>query len=516
MKIPGAKSDIYDKALMLLLLMFFLIGIWGIDYRSFIWDEMQHSAMPIFMYDFLGHYSENPGMGIDDIKSYGFDYHTHYHIFTSIVHHPPLVRLPVLLSIMAFGISEFSIRLVSLVFGLIGLLFTYKLANLITGSKRVALLSSVILAMVPQYYEFSRVAMLEIPLLAMSLIVVYLFCRYVAGRDRRTAILFGVSLGLCMLTKNYGAIIVIPLAIYAIVSKNHRLFRDRNMYLAALIAAAIAVPWYAGASVLPELLGIPYSLSGHYGSYLGLSLSSIPMLPGLLIQQFSYAIGMLTLAAFAYSLYKRDEDDFILLSLISFFYIFFAFFVPVSSANFDRFAVTVLPAFAILDAKFLARLSGHRKVKGYGNAIIAVLVIVSIALSMMHAMAVEIRYPVEDAAVWVLQNTPREGGYIYTDYSQLFYFLKNDRDLSIRVGEGRKLSAINSLLNSTYASSRHEMLGIENPQYYYLMLRYPLRDKLAGRQDLIDYIENGPCFTPERVFGEERRVVVYGVMEECR
>jgi len=176
----------------------------------------------------------------------------------------------------------------------------------------------------------------------------------------------------------------------------------------------------------------------------------------------------------------------------------------------------VLPVFAILDAKFLHRLSRHQQLRGYGTIMIATLIIASIALSMIHAMTVETRYPIEDAARWVLKNTPKDGGYIYTDYSQLFYFLKNDRNLSIRVGDGRSLDALDSLLNSTYASSKHELLGIQNPKYYYLMLRYPLRDKIAARQDFVDYIENGPCFTPERVFGEEMHVVVYGVRERCR
>ncbi|MBN2331320.1 MAG: glycosyltransferase family 39 protein [Candidatus Aenigmarchaeota archaeon] len=506
----------HEKMLVLLLLVFLLGGLWGLGHRSVIADEMQHTALPIFMYDFMRYWGGHPAMGFEDIVAYGMQYHTHYHIFTSVIHHPPLIRIPVLASFIAFGISEFSARLVSLIFGLIGIIFTYKLAMLITGDRRASLLSAAILALVPAYFEYSRLAMLEVPLLAMSVMVVYFFYRYVLGKKRRDAVVFGITLGLCMLSKNYGFVIVFPLLLYAVISKKYQLFRDGNMYLALFIAAIIAVPWFAFASVFPQLIEIPYSLSVHYSRYLGLSLSNIPQIPGFFLQQFSYVLGLLTLAAAAYSFYLRDKDDFLLLSLVSFYYIFFGFFITSSFGNFDRFVMAALPAFAILDAKFIIKLMGLPQVKRYGVLVIIALVISSLPLLVLHTLAAEIRYPVEDAVIWVLGNTPYGGGYIYTDYSQLFYFLKNDRNLSVRVGEGRSLEALDSLLNSTFASPKHESLGIENPTYYYLILRYPLRDMIAARPDFVDYVENGPCFSPVRTFGEERRVVVFRVEGVCR
>ncbi len=516
----GAKPGFgfHEKSLVVMLLVFIVLGSWGLGHRSYLADEMQHSALPVFMYDFLGYYSDNPGIGIDGIKSYGLAYHSHYHVFTSIIHHPPLIRLPIILNFFALGLNEFSARIVSVFFGALGLIFTYLLAELVTGSKKTSLVAAMLLALIPVYFEYSRLVMLEIPLLAMCAMVTYFFYKYVLEEKGRDAFLFGISLGLCLLTKNYGVVIIPPLVIYALASRKFNLFKDKRMYMALIIAAAIAGPWYAFAAVVPGMVGIPYSLSGHYTNYIVFSLSALAQLPGFFIEQFSFAMGILSAATVIFAACRRDRDDYLLLSWALFFYVFFLFFVdPSSSAgNFNRFVMPALPAFAILDAKYLLKLVGHPKLKKYGTVIVAAFMIASLSLAAIHVAGSEIRYPIEEAAVWVLGNTPREGGVIYTDYSQIFYFLKNDRDLSVRVGEGRTLEALGLLLNSTHASSRHESLGIENPTYYHLLLRYPLRDKLASRTDFIEYIENGPCFFPEKVFGDDRRVVVYGIREGCR
>jgi len=512
MKFLGAKLGFYEKLLLLFLLIYAIVASYALDYRSLTWDEMANSALPVFLFDFSHHYAQHPGLSFEAIKNYGLDYHTHYHIFVSLVHHPPFHRILMFASFLVLGISEFSARIVSVFFGLLGIYFTYMLAKLMTGNKKISFISALILGLIPAYYEHSRLVMLDVPLTAISVIVVYFFYKYVLERKRRDALLLGITLGFCVLTKNYGFLIFPVLVLYIILSKRYNLLKDKNLYLAGIIAAVIALPWYLFASVFPRLVGIPYSLSGHYSSYFNFSSSVLVQLPYFFIIQFSYVIGFITLAAIAYAAYKRDRTDYLLISWILPFYVLFLFIVTFS--GFHRYVMPTLPAFAILDAKFLHFLISRKNLKKYGTLIIVCVTIPAVLLLSHYAQSVEISYPIEDATKWILSNTPKDGGVIYTDYSQLFYFLKNDRNLSVIMGGARNLKQLAALLNSTYASKTHEYVNIKNPTFYYMPLRYPLRKKVT--EDFVDYVESDICFIPGRVFGNERKIIVYGVKSRCR
>jgi len=83
--------------------------------------------------------------------------------------HPPLAKFILAASLFLFGDSALSWRIFPVLFGLAGAAFFYFLALELTRSKKIALLSAVLLAFDPLDVVLSRTAMLDIFMLAFML-----------------------------------------------------------------------------------------------------------------------------------------------------------------------------------------------------------------------------------------------------------------------------------------------------------------------------------------------------------
>ena len=91
--------------------------------------------------------------------------------------HPPLVKLIFAGSIAAFGDSPLSWRLPAVLAGLASIAFFYFIALELSKNKNIAILSAILLALDPTHTVLSRVAMLDIFMLAFSLAGSYFMLR---------------------------------------------------------------------------------------------------------------------------------------------------------------------------------------------------------------------------------------------------------------------------------------------------------------------------------------------------
>ena len=157
--------------------------------------------------------------------------------------YPPLFSCFTTVSFYLFGPSLFSARLVSAVFSILSLWVVFELAHTMYDGK-VALLSAVLLAVMPGYFWLSRLALLEGMLVFFFMLSLFLFFRWFISRKSWLLVLSGLALGLGFLTK-YQVIAVVPVMVAVILilgrGQLKRLFSRFTLFIVA--ALAVTVPW---------------------------------------------------------------------------------------------------------------------------------------------------------------------------------------------------------------------------------------------------------------------------------
>ncbi len=165
--------------------------------------------------------------------------------------HPPLWIWAMALSASAFGLSELSLRLPSLLASLGTCVLLYRLATALTGSSRAGWLTLGVYLAVPYITDLTRRAQLDGGVLFFMTLSIYLFCTPAPGRAPvgRT-LASGAALGLGLLCKLAVAALA-PLCLVAFLlwqqargaAEMGRAWR--GWLLQAGVAAAVALPWYA-------------------------------------------------------------------------------------------------------------------------------------------------------------------------------------------------------------------------------------------------------------------------------
>ncbi len=184
--------------------------------------------------------------------------------FTYYLHHPPLFYFLVSFSFHIFGVSEWSARLVPILFSILALFFFFRLVRKIWGLEE-AYFSSLILAFLPVNLYFSRIVLQES---SISLGILLILWYYVKWREsRRTAdywkivaifILFGLI--------DWPAYYILPLlAMHTIIVDRGRETRGRArlillplfgilLFLLFMVYTALLTTYQGGGGLLDAFL----------------------------------------------------------------------------------------------------------------------------------------------------------------------------------------------------------------------------------------------------------------------
>jgi len=488
----------YQKILIMFLILYLIFLVYKLDYKNFMWDETYVAAPVIFWLDFIKYFLNNPTLNINKIISYGLNYQSHYIFFSQMLWHPPLYKILVFFSLILFGINEFAARLPSVFFSIMGLFFTYLIGKEISSKKFIGLISAIFLGLSPLYYQFSRVCTPDIPVVVMITISMFFLLRYLKHKKRKDSILFGLFFGLSLLTKEFAISIILSSFLFILLTKKYKLLKDKNIYFSYFLAGVIFIPWLLFVNFIPSFLDIPYVFIEKYGSHMGFNVS-LHNLPIFYLKQFSYVIGFLSILGLIYLIKRREDSDFFLISWIVVFYLFPLLFIGPSSSNLHRFTMPIMPALAISGSIFMNKVVNFNKIKNYGSVIFILTLILSLLVSIDYNLRVNIRYPVENATIWTLQNTEKNGGILYDDKGIQFYFMKHDRNLSVRTAECTSKECIFQFLYQEYSKFEYEKLGIKNPKFYYLIVKEPLMQS----NNFFKKIDDKDIYTTEQSFFEE-------------
>lgn len=270
--------------------------------------------------------------------------------------YPPLYDVATAGLFRIIGVSLFAARFVSVIFGILSIWTLFELANPLYGSK-VALVSAILLGIMPGFVWLSRLSMIETMLLFFFLLSLLFFYKWIKTKSLKYIFFSGLVLGLGFLSK-YQAIVGILIVIISLLIIVHARKKEKLITLTALILVVtlIALPWflltyrvYASGTldqwIYALQMGNPqksvYSLSfpapvfyfiamtWPYGFY-GFAPVSI----------FIYIFALAGLLLFGWR--RRVEDNFLLI----WFFTAYSFFTLVGNKDW-RYVVLVFPVLAI-------------------------------------------------------------------------------------------------------------------------------------------------------------------------
>jgi 4-amino-4-deoxy-L-arabinose transferase-like glycosyltransferase len=128
--------------------------------------------------------------------------------------YPPIYDVFTAFYFLVFSPSIYAARLVSVTFSVLTLFVIFETANLLYGSKKIALLSVVLFAVIPGIVWLSRMAMIESLLIFVVTLDLFFFFRWLSGnheRDRVLSVVLFLVGGLVKLQ----VLVVVPLFLFA-------------------------------------------------------------------------------------------------------------------------------------------------------------------------------------------------------------------------------------------------------------------------------------------------------------
>ena len=346
-------------------------------------------------------------------------------------YYPPLYDIVTTGFYQVLGANAASGRLTAVMFSLLSIWITFEFAKRTYGPK-VALVSSVLLGVMPGFFWLSRITMLETMLIFFFTLTLFFFFIWLSKHKDSALFLSCLALGVGFLAK-YQVLVAGVVMIVGILwlGRDKLKARFTKFLLVAVIAVAVVVPWLVilyqanGANNFGQLLyamqeggqdraqySARFPAPVFYLIEMTWPFNDIPVHPVSLVL---YVAGLLGLGLFAWR--RKPEDKFFL----AWFVVVYVFFTFVPNKQW-RYVTTVFPVLAISAAIFIffvySKLAQAWKRKGLtlnkkrilqvASGFLVVFVVVSIAYSSNEAYQMvardQIYIPISEATSYVTER----------------------------------------------------------------------------------------------------------------
>jgi len=256
-------------------------------------------------------------------------------------HYPPLFPLSSAILNIFFGTSRAVSVGTNMIYFLIMLFSTYFIGKKI-GSRKTGLLACFVLSMFPMVFGMSRWFILEFPLTAMVSFSICCLFYTESFANRKYSLLFGLSVGLGMLTKWTFGIFMIGPFLCTILAKDRKSIK--NLCYAIGLALFISFIWY-----LPHISGLIRSIPGgniriHEIAFPWYSLEGLLFYAKSILYQISPLFFFFFLIALPLTIRKKFKNKFIVFSWILFSYII----LTIINNKWTHYIMPVLPAVALI------------------------------------------------------------------------------------------------------------------------------------------------------------------------
>ncbi len=301
--------------------------------------------------------------------------HGLYTNFVNNSFYPPLFDSVTFGFFNVFGVSLVSARLVSAVFSVLTLWVVFELAYSMYGGK-IALLSAVLLAVMPGYFWLSRMALLEVMLVFFFTLSLFFFYRWLNSYQNKMLVLSGLALGLGFLTKYQvlvaGAVMIVSL-VFLGRGRLKRLFSRFTLLI--VTAVIVVVPWVV---IVYDVYASHFLTQWFYAIQMGnpgrsLYSTRLPFPIFYLVEMtwpyynihpislLLYIVGLIGLGLFAWR--RKKEDKFLFVWFAS----VLIFFTLIGNREW-RYVLTLFPTLAISASVLILFVYGKAQSTWKGHA----------------------------------------------------------------------------------------------------------------------------------------------------
>lgn len=201
-------------------------------------DETRHIMTSVYFRDVIH------DLPVTDLRAYTIDYYLQYPALGLLVW-PPFFYIIAGVAMTVFGTSVLVAKLTVGLFVALACVYLFRLASRASGSELSASLAVLIFALSPLVFEFSHFVMLEMPTLALALVSLFHFTRYLDEDRRRDIFIAAVAAALAALTR-FDAVYLLPLfLILLVVRRRFGVLRRKSVLMAAAVAVLLVLPFYA-------------------------------------------------------------------------------------------------------------------------------------------------------------------------------------------------------------------------------------------------------------------------------
>jgi hypothetical protein len=260
-------------------------------------DEMRHAVTGMFFRDVL------VDMPWRDPLRYVKEYYAKYPAL-GLPHWPPLFYLIEGIYFLVFGFSPWASRLCVLSFALLGVYCWYRIAER-QGSRRLAIMSSLIFPLLPYILVFERVTMLEIPMIALSLAAILFWLKFLESDRARDIWLVGLFSTMAFLTSQKAMFLPVFLAVHFMMERPWRVLRRVHLWAALLASGLAVVPWYLMSF---DTLSLSYErVTGQSFHHLSRWQTELPFYPQRLLAQVGIVWVILGGAGIVWALFRQPR-----------------------------------------------------------------------------------------------------------------------------------------------------------------------------------------------------------------
>ena len=343
------RFDIGDTLSLLLLWVAVVLLFWKTLHAGEFWwtDESRHAMNGVFFFDLW------QDMPLRAPYEYALQYFAQYPAL-ALNWYPPFFAVVESAFFAVFGIREFSARLTVMGFTLLGVTAWYAWVRPIWG-RATAILSCLLYLSAPGVLDWTRSVMLEVPAIAMIIVSILAFDRYLSRPNLRSAGLVGLALSSTLLLKQTTVFILPALLAYALLTGRWRLLW-RLEALLAYVMVSIAIAFLTLHAL--KFGSVPVN------SFVSLFGSNSQLFSPARWGQFWSALWNvcelpLSLAIFCGAAYrlvtKGTLQDSLILFWLAASYIFTSVVVGGGPGNVPRYTMYALPALALLACMPLSR-----------------------------------------------------------------------------------------------------------------------------------------------------------------
>jgi len=387
-----------------------------------------------------------------DPMGYAYKYFARYPAI-SLGHHPILLGLTEVPFYSFFGVSVFSARLTIVFFMLVAAIAWFLLVKQVYD-ETIACLSSLLFITTPYIVEYSRIVMTEIPTLALIIVTIYFFYRYIESDNEKYIFASAVSLSLSVYSK-YAAIFLFPvLLFYFLIRKGLLKLVKKEVLISCLLMGLLLLPLV--------FITLKFSHSNLEESIKwtssALSLKNAPTsnvqsnkflfyVNALWKHHITIPVLVLSIISIVVSLYKRDRKT------IMFFLWLVVFYLMVTNVGWKlpRYGVFWIPVYCLFAATTIKFYQSPVWKKVIATAII---IICGYQFSVSFQMKPAYAIGYEDAAQYVVDNKRGESILYSSRYDTgyfIFFMRKHNPDNDMIVLRADKIlatSKMNRLVNN--------------------------------------------------------------------